>query len=356
MKISGLILLIMSNAVWATNGFIPHGFGIKAKGMGGASIAYQEETHGASWNPAGLAFIGNRFDFEELDRQADNDFSQKEYFIMPELGLNVILKDKMNLGLLVYGNAGMHSHQSETEIDLSQLFFAPTLTKRFGKHAFGISLNMAYQRFLAKENFADTVSHQGYDYSMGLGGSIGWQGQFADEITLGAFYRSRTSMDKLKAYKGLLAENGEIDVPSAFGVGVAFHASSKTVVAFDVIRVKYSDVKAFSNPLHEGDNKLGMGFGWDNQTIYKLGLSYKYNDRFTLRAGLNYSQMPISDSETFFNQLAPEKHVTLGGTWRIDNRSEMSVFYLPSGENFGSSEAEQGMYQNSFGVSYGWHF
>jgi long-chain fatty acid transport protein len=355
--------MIMSSAVWARNDFIPHGFGMKAKGMGGASIAYQEETHGAGWNPAGLAFIEDRFDFanagidwfkptQDNDQMmSDDNASKKEHFIMPELGFNMTLRDELSFGLLVYGNAGMNTSQNTVGIDLSQLFFAPTLTKRFGKHALGISLNMAYQRFFAKGLDNPAITNQEYDYSMGLGGSVGWQGQFSNQVTLGAFYRFRTRMDEFEAYKGLLAENGEIDVPSAFGVGIAFHATPKTVVAFDVLKVKYADVEAFSNPLlhAESDSNNGLmtgGFGWNNQTNYKLGISYKYNNRLSLRTGLNYSQ------------LALDKQVTLGGTWHFNKRSEMSVFYMPVFDNLldGDKSGEQSMYHNSFGVSYGWHF
>jgi len=74
-------------------------------------------------------------------------------------------------------------------------------------------------------------------------------------------------------------------------------------------------------------------------------------------AGLNYSKSPNSGSESFFNQLTPEKQVTLGGTWQFDKRSEMSVFYMPVFDNIlGGYGGEQSMYHNSFGVSYGWHF
>ncbi|MEN8218070.1 MAG: outer membrane protein transport protein [Pseudomonadota bacterium] len=368
MKISGLVLIgmIISSAVWARNDFIPHGFGMKAKGMGGASIAYQEETHGASWNPAGLAFIKDRFDFanagidwfkptpENNQIKLDDNASKKQHLIMPELGINMTLRDELNFGLLVYGNAGMNTSRNTKPdgIDLSQLFFAPTLTKRFGKHALGISLNMAYQRFFANN---PAVTKQEYDYSMGLGGSIGWQGQFNNQMTLGAFYRLRTKMDEFEAYKDLLAENGEIDVPSAIGIGIAYHTTSKTVIAFDVLKVKYAEVKAFTKPLLHQDtscdsnNRLMTGRTcWNNQTIYKLGISYKYNNRLSLRTGLNY------------NQLTPEKQVTLGGTWHFNKRSEMSVFYMPVFDNLlgrdNSGGGEQSMYHNSFGVSYGWHF
>jgi long-chain fatty acid transport protein len=41
----------------ATNGYLPHGYGMKALGMGGAGIAYPQDAIAAAVNPAGMATI-----------------------------------------------------------------------------------------------------------------------------------------------------------------------------------------------------------------------------------------------------------------------------------------------------------
>lgn len=53
---------LLAAAPWAhaTNGYFPHGFGLKAKGMGGASIALAHDAFAGVNNPAAAAFAGNR--------------------------------------------------------------------------------------------------------------------------------------------------------------------------------------------------------------------------------------------------------------------------------------------------------
>ncbi|HEX6267234.1 MAG TPA: long-chain fatty acid transporter, partial [Burkholderiales bacterium] len=46
----------------ATNGYFPHGHGMKAKGMGGAAMAMTSDTMGGVENPAAMVFVGDRLD------------------------------------------------------------------------------------------------------------------------------------------------------------------------------------------------------------------------------------------------------------------------------------------------------
>lgn len=48
----------------------------------------------------------------------------------------------------------------------------------------------------------------------------------------------------------------------------------------------------------------------------------------TLHAGYNHGKMPINRQNTYFNILAPatvERHVTLGATWTLADKSELSL-------------------------------
>ncbi|HEY9531842.1 MAG TPA: long-chain fatty acid transporter, partial [Burkholderiales bacterium] len=49
-------------AAHATTGYFQHGYGIKAKGMGGVGIALPQDSLAAATNPAGMALIGSRAD------------------------------------------------------------------------------------------------------------------------------------------------------------------------------------------------------------------------------------------------------------------------------------------------------
>ena len=53
---------LASLAAHATDGYFPHGHGMKAKGMGGASMAMTADALAGADNPAAMAFVGERLD------------------------------------------------------------------------------------------------------------------------------------------------------------------------------------------------------------------------------------------------------------------------------------------------------
>ena len=58
-----VLSLCLGSLAQATDGYFSHGYGIKAKGMGGrATTAVAQDAMIAATNPAGMAFVGDRFD------------------------------------------------------------------------------------------------------------------------------------------------------------------------------------------------------------------------------------------------------------------------------------------------------
>lgn len=415
------VTLAAPGVALATNGYFSHGYGMKAKGMAGVGIALPQDALAAATNPAGMAFVGDRLDVgvdwfrpirdSELVSVApppfsgDYDGSDKKNFFAPEFGYNKMLGWNMALGVSVYGNGGMNTDYAngpapfgggipfmngfsgqKTGVNLEQLFIAPTFAYKINKnHAVGISLNLAYQRFRADglggfagfssspTNFTD----KGVDSSTGWGIKLGYTGNLTDAVTVGATYQSRTWMSKFSDYKGLFANQGEFDIPENYGIGIAVKATPKLTIAADVQQINYGDVDSISNPLVPNiflsplgsDN--GAGFGWRNMTVFKLGMSYAWSEKLTLRAGVSTTRQPIPKSETFFNMIAPgvvENHLTLGATWAVTPSSELSVAYMHAfskkvkgSGSFplappGFVEANLKMYQDSLGIAYGLKF
>jgi long-chain fatty acid transport protein len=211
---------------------------------------------------------------------------------------------------------------------------------------------------------------------------LGWTGQISPAVTLGATYQAKTKMSKFDKYKGLFAEQGRFDIPETYGFGIAYKANDKLIVAADVVQINYGGVKSISNngdrfpsaaaTLLGADN--GSGFGWTDQTVYKLGMSYQYAPNLLLRAGYNHAKMPLRSTQTFFNILAPatvEDHLTLGATWTLADKSELTLSYVRAFEKkiTGVANGDGGagagvighpvdlkMYQNSLGLAYGIKF
>ena len=415
------VTLAAPGVALATNGYFSHGYGIKSKGMAGVGIALPQDALAAATNPAGMAFVGDRLDvgvdwFRPIrDSEivsplgavppftGDFDGSDKKNFFVPEFGYNKMLGWNMALGVSVYGNGGMNTTYANgpagiggipafnggtgqrTGINLEQLFIAPTFAYKINKnHAVGVSLNLVYQRFRADGlgNFAPFSSSptnftdKGVDSSTGWGVRIGYTGNLTDAVTVGATYQSRTWMSKFSDYKGLFANQGEFDIPENYGIGIAVKATPKLTIAADIQQINYGDIASVSNSLFNlfAGNPLGSdngpGFGWRDMTVFKLGASYAWSEKLTLRAGVSTTRQPIPKDETLFNMIAPgviENHLTLGATWAVSPASELSVSYMhgfnKKVKGSGSipifpfpAEANIKMYQDSLGIAYGLKF
>jgi long-chain fatty acid transport protein len=401
----------LAGSAFATNGMFSHGYGMKSKGMAGASTASHDDAFFGANNPAAAAFAGNRLDlgvdlFSPIRETSNSNIfgsgsaatveSDAEYFLIPEFGYNYMLSDSIALGVTVYGQGGMNTDyaalggvfgstnslggQGALGVDLMQLIVAPTAAFKVApNHSIGVSPLLGYQKFAATglQGFAGissdpaAVTNKGNDDAFGYGLRIGYLGKFG-ALSFGAAYSTKVDFDEFSKYKGLFAEQGDLDLPENYNLGVAWQVTSELKLAADYQRINYSGVNAIGNPSANpfplgSDN--GAGFGWADMDIWKLGAEYKLNQQMTLRAGYSYGESPIDGddpAEATFNVIAPgviEHHLTLGMTYTTASGDEMTVAYMHGFENdvsgnrpagFGGGVDTTTMYQNSLGFQYSW--
>ncbi len=339
--------------------------------------------------------------------------SDSQYFIIPEFGYNKMINPNLSLGVTVYGNGGMNTDFNtplagppfapcgaaqanmllgcgRLGVDMMQLLIAPTLAYKVNpNHSIGVSPLLGYQRFkvdglqafAAVSSSPADLTNKGYDESTGVGVRIGWMGKLTNTVTVGAAYSPKMDMSKFDGYRGLFANAGEFDIPENYNIGIAVQATPKTLVAFDIQQINYGGVTSIANgvlnslrapPANPLGSPGGSGFRWEDMTVFKLGIEYQYNRDWTLRGGVSYGKSPIGNTadHVSFNIIAPgviETHVTLGFTYRTAGGGELNFSYMraltntvtgPSavstfaGAPFGSESLK--MYQNAFGISYGW--
>ncbi len=385
--------LIVPGIASATDGYFSHGYGMKAAGMGGASLAIADDAMGGANNPASMVFAGDRLDLgltifsphRSASRTGscgagypcnaygagafDNSTnSGSNTFYVPELGYNHMLASNMSVGVTIYGNGGMNTdYPGGTDagghanmlggttglgIDLQQLIIAPTFAYKFNaNNAIGISPLFGYQMFAASglQGFSgyssspSNLTNNGHDTSTGWGVRVGWMGKVTDRLSLGAAYASKMDMSSFNKYQGLFADGGKFDIPENYGVGLAYKITPQALVALDYMRINYSQVGSIgdqSTSVLFAGTKLGAsggpGFGWSDVNVWKLGFEYALNDQWTLRAGYNHSDNPIQASNVVFNILAPgvvQDHYTLGATYKVTKASEITAAYMHAMQN-----------------------
>ncbi len=373
-------LLSGSTSAFATNGSFMIGSGAGSIGMGGVGVTSPQDSMCVGGNPACLGeFIQPQFDvgaglFRPPRSAATTVMSgngtyvdsEVNLYLMPAMGFVWPFDDQLTVGIaaLPAGGGGVtfapntggaangnnfFSSDNYLGTDLVQLIVPITAAYKVNEaNTVGASIVPARQRFLAQglstfKSFSaspDHMTNNGHDFANGLGARIGWMGYYFDRrVTLGATYATKVYMQKFEHYRGLFAENGSFDIPSNFAFGIGVKPIESLTVALDWEKIQYSDVPAFANSGPDSSGNLnvgvsgeatalgqpaGAGFGWIDQIVWKMGVAYKPNDNWTLRAGYNYGRMPIQKDQLLFSVLATavtEKHYTAGFTYSLGEQS-----------------------------------
>ena len=378
------LLLCRPAAALATNGYWAHGYGPKSKAMAGAGAALPLDAMDAAKNPATMVFLGDRVDFGiaaflpersfTADANCGEGFpcitpgraeSDNDIFLIPHFAGNRMLDANSSLGISIGANGGMNTEYdlavfspfnnaegvatSPTGVDFKQLFIGLTYARKIGdSHSFGITPVLAAQSFkiTGLEPFRpfsadpEHVTNNGTDYAYGGGVKIGWLSNVTDDLSLGLSYQSRLWMTKFNDYQGLFAEQGNFDIPSNVTAGVAWKMTPSLTAVLDVQRIFFGEVPSISNGcriLQPGSIILGtddgIGFGWRNMTVGKLGMQWQWRPDVAFRAGYSINDQVIPDKEVLLNILAPavvRKHYTLGMT-KIFGDMELNValMYAP---------------------------
>jgi len=301
---AALAALAVPLAAHATDGYFSHGYGMKAKGRAGVSMAETDDAFGGANNPATMIWAGKRLDVgldwfspqREASRTGTAAFgpfsidgaatSDSTNFFIPEFAYNYVLNPDLSLGVTVYGNGGMNTDypggqlpaggacagfnpnagpynllcgNGNLGVDLSQLVIAPTLAWRVHpNHSIGVAPLIGYQRFSAEGLQAfdnptlsaspGNVTNRGHDDAWGWGVRIGYYGQITPQFAVGAAYATKIYMSDFDKYKGLFAQQGSFDTPESFGIGVTFRPIPTVVIGLDYKRINYNDVPAIGNP------------------------------------------------------------------------------------------------------------
>lgn len=416
-KVSGPVLLAcsftMASSAYATNGLFVIGYGNKSQAMGGVGIALPLDSVSSVANPAVISGMEDRFDIGmdimkvHVEGQLGSVSAESEasvnglgldsVFFLPAMGFTYKSSEKVTLGVGVVpmggggtkyltnfyeaanaGDANAPSVNSRLGVDYSVGSINTNIAYKMNKnHSVGAALVIGIARFEAygldlfssftPSNTTDYMTDQGKDWSIGAGFRIGWLGDFGD-LNVGVNYSSKIWMDQFDSYKELFAEGGRMNVPANAGLGVSYEATPQFLVAMDVTYTFYEDANAIGNigpnlagdpagPTEFGTRELGttdgLGFGWENQIVYKLGLQYELNEKTILRGGWNYGASPINENrEIIMNLTAPattEHHLTLGGTYMLDPTMEINISYVHAFENWQSGPT----YISDDGSNYG---
>lgn len=340
-----LAVFAIPSVALATDGYFPHGYGMKAKGMGGASTAMASDTMGGANNPASMVWVGDRLDIgldlfspkRDISRTGSSGFgtgmdgsvsSGSNLFYVPEFGYNKMLGWDMSLGITVYGNGGMNTDFNGGQIaaatacgvpfnlasgqpgpynllcgsgklgmNLEQLTIAPTFAWKVNKdNSIGATLLATRQTFKAEGLSAF------YSYTT-PGGVLGQPYAVGNNLT-------ERGNDTTWGYGLKLGWLGKVSDTVTLG---ANYATKTRMGKFD----KYKDLFA------------GQGY-FDIPSSFSLGIAVKASPAWTIAA--DFERIDYSGIKSIANP-STNGGLTIGGTLGCDSCrgfgwSSVNVFKL----------------------------
>ena len=412
MRMALLSALAVPANAFATNGYQLIGVGSYQKGLAGAVTANPGSAMTAVSNPAGAARVGSRADFSMEAFMPDRsvDFtalggakadSAVDMYGVPAIGWTAPVSDGSNVyfGGGMYGTSGMGVDYGVTP---GPIFPGPTNTEFNGysnisfwqmapvlawnvddKLSLGASLNIDYQSVALQQRFTDTsgnpinsidLSRSASGFGLGLG--FGLLYDINPAFTVGLTYKSKQNFSAMEyqlaagdiTLMGSALPAGtyslDLDFPQQAAAGIAYRATNSLTLSADIKWINWSDTME-QLVINGPAGSIPYNTGWDDQTVYAIGVNYDVNDFVTLRAGYNYAKSPIQAEDVANNLILPaivESHYTVGADFDLNNHWQLGLHYMYAPENSLTSTDPQlpgakiSLSETSFGLNIGYLF
>lgn len=347
---------------------------------------------------AGSSFYNGEYGTFTLDPGTYT--SDNKAFPIPYIAKNWKLSDTSALTVSFYGRGGMNTEYNtgsasfdpdgpgpapvmslegtygmgRAGVDLMQAFLEISYSVQVGDVSLGFAPVFAYQMFKAEgvgafapytKTYAEAylttgqpampgnLTNNGSDASSGFGFKVGAIYQATDALSISVAYQSEIDMEEFDDYSDLFAEGGDFDIPASARLGLSYQAAPDIKIHFDVEQSYFSDVASVGNPLSNvaacptagmGGMDLesclggsrGFGFGWDDVTVYQVGVEFKTAADMTWKLGYSQTEQPIQKADALINVLAPavmEQHITAGFAMERDNGHTISMAFMYAPEN-----------------------
>ncbi len=299
----------------ATNGYFAHGHGMKSRALAGAGVAFPQDAMAGATNPAGMAFVGNRYDIGAVLFKPDRDYSAgsslangnggaftigpasensgDENFIIPSFGINYMLDDRNAIGLSIYGNGGLN-----TTYDGGTASFDPTgmggagvtFPGTFGAGTAGVDLFQIFFNFSYAHKFSENLS-------VGISPIFAIQG-----------FRS-AGLNAFAPFTKTFAESGGTVMPDnltrngqeySYGGGVQIGALARDVIGTMDLGISYRS-KMYMDEFDDYADLFAEDGDFDIPSTLWAGFAVDLTEKLTLVA--DYQKIWYDDSEAVSNDI-----------------------------------------------------
>jgi long-chain fatty acid transport protein len=268
------------------------------------------------------------------------------------------LMDGAHFGNLLPGQSNRFGSASGSLVTNFQAGFGPAFT----------DVNYGYFNFSNDNSFTGRASGTGY------AGKLGLVYKIDSGLTFGATYHPKTHISDLETDSNMsvgfnvfvpigsplvgagatanannfIPITGKMTVrdfqwPETYGLGLAWQATDKWMIAADYKRINWSGaMKSFNMHFVANDtqaNGMAAGFAgnvmdidykqqWKDQHVVMLGVAHRYSDVLTLRMGVSLANNPVPDD--YVTPLFPavvKNHITAGLGYVIGKQSHLDLAF-----------------------------
>jgi long-chain fatty acid transport protein len=343
--------------------------GQKQLAMGHTGVAVVNSAEVAFFNPAGMAYLENRFNLSVGGNAlvAKTKFQNSMYNWTAsttnvgtplELYATYRINDWLTAGLAVYtpyGSAvewdqGWEGSHLVNNIDLQAFFIQPSVSIRVGEHfsvgggpiyAIGgvkFNKNLQYSGQVLQDANV-TIEDKGIT---AWGYSVGFMFNPTDKMRLGMNYRSEIMMEARSGdanfydvpvyaqalLPGSTTFDADLPLPAELTVGLSYEITDKWLVAFDYNYTLWDSYRAldvkFANGLESNNPR-----NYKNASTFRIGTQYQANDKFTFRAGWYHDESPVQDG--YFAPETPRNDsmgFTGGLTYQLNQKFGVDFSFL----------------------------
>ena len=397
LTLSAAAFILSPATARATDGHFLHGVGAVNSAIGGIGVASNASLLGTFFsNPAGLASFGGTnlemgFELMKPERSVTSSFgaftgtttSVSEFTPIPAFGFSTALNDRVVIGLSGIGIGGFGVNYAadptnpilapapngfgQVYSNFGLMKISPAIAWKAGERLrFGLAANIDWESLAitpmpigapdadpgpdgapgTADDRAFYASAAASDGAFGFGLQAGLQFDVTPKFAIGLAYTSPQMFQdfefqavhanpNLPNYNTARTITFRMDAPATYAAGIALSPSDRLHLGLDTKYMTYASTKGFDDKGYNADGSV-KGFGWENIVVVAAGMQFKANDRFTLRAGYNYSGNPIPDDQSMFNIPAPavvQHHITAGLGFQVTEGVELNLAAYTALEN-----------------------
>jgi len=122
--------------------------------------------------------------------------------------------------------------------------------------------------------------------------------------------------------------DADLPLPAELTIGVAYQYSDRLTLAFDFNRTFWDTYDELKIEFDNGITSVNPR-NYEDSNIYRFGLQYRYNDRWTLRGGVYFDESPVQDG--YYAPETPRNDAigyTAGATYNYSKNLQMDVSLL----------------------------